>query len=136
MRWLAAILDRVRVRPTLGRRGETLAAKYLKKQGYRILGRNLRGVAGEIDVLAEAPDRRTIVVVEVKSSGYAGANAVRPEVHVNGAKQKKLAILASLAVKRYGLEDRPVRFDVVGVDFPRDAPPVVRHHVGAFQSNF
>jgi putative endonuclease len=131
----SAILGRLGLRPTLGRRGESIAARHLKKQGYRILGRNLKSSAGEIDVLAEAPDGRTIVVVEVKSAGYAGENAVRPEVHVNGGKQRKLASLASLAVKRYRLENRPVRFDVIGVDFPADAPPVVRHHVGAFQSN-
>lgn len=112
--------------------GERAAARHLKAQGYRILARNLRTRLGEIDLLAEAPDRRTIVVVEVKA-GTGGA--IRPEVHVNATKRRKLVQLALQLARRHRLHDRPIRFDVIGVDLPRDAPPVIRHHVGAFESH-
>jgi putative endonuclease len=125
-----------------GPRGERVAASYLKRQSYRILARNLRLVGGEIDILAEAPDRRTIVIVEVKSGYLAaggasggGANSpLRPEEHVNFAKQRKLTSLAVETARRFKLTDRPIRFDVIGVDLVKDGEPHVRHHVGAFES--
>jgi putative endonuclease len=135
MCWLPRLLAGLPLRGTLGRRGERLAAKRLKAQGYRILGTNLRWPVGEIDVLAEAPDGRTIVVVEVKT-GTGGSGELRPEVHVNAAKERKLAALASHAARRYGWSDRPIRFDVMGIDLPDRGEPTVRHHVGAFQSRF
>jgi putative endonuclease len=47
-----------------GRIGEADAAAYLETLGYRILRRNLRGPAGEIDLIAHDGD--TLVFVEVK----------------------------------------------------------------------
>ena len=59
----------------LGRRGERIAAARLRREGYRILARNVRNRFGEIDLVAEAPDRRTVVVVEVKAGlGLADAS--------------------------------------------------------------
>ena len=122
-----------------GPRGERVAARFLRRSGYRILGRNIRLVAGELDIVAEAPDRRTLVVVEVKSSEMTRvgpeAEQLRPEARVGAAKQRKLVSLASILVNRFRLSDRPVRFDVIGVDLPKRAKPVVRHHVGAFESH-
>lgn len=130
-----SLLSRLRswLRPRgTGPAGERAAAKHLRKQGYRILARNLRSRIGEIDLLAEAPDRRTIVIVEVKARR--GDGGPRPEVHVNRAKQYKLSALAADLVKRHRLEDRPVRFDVIGVDLHDGASPDVRHHEAAFAS--
>ena len=133
----ATLLDRLGLRPTVGQRGERAAAAHLRRHGYRILHRNLRNRYGEVDLLAEAPDRRTICVTEVKAREIIGnpAAAPRPEVHVNRHKQRKLVALAVQLVRAYRLADRPVRFDVVGVDLPRGAPPIVRHHPGAFESH-
>ncbi|MCC6580214.1 MAG: YraN family protein, partial [Phycisphaeraceae bacterium] len=63
-RWIRRQLSRL----ATGQRGEQLAAQYLRRQGYRILARNLRFRFGEIDLLAMAPDGLTVVVVEVKAS--------------------------------------------------------------------
>lgn len=117
-----------------------MAARFLRKRGYRILARNVNFSHGEIDLLVEAPDKKTIVVVEVKAAEVAtdtppAASRPRPEVHVNHVKQRKLVSLAAQAVKRYRLHNRPVRFDVVGVDLPEKKKPVIRHHVGAFESH-
>jgi len=52
---------------SLGERGERAAEKQLRRTGYRILARQLRNRYGEVDILAEAPDGRTIAIVEVKA---------------------------------------------------------------------
>lgn len=50
----------------LGASGEELAVKYLEKQGYKILERNIHfSRACELDIIAL--DRGTLVAVEVKS---------------------------------------------------------------------
>ena len=48
----------------IGRWGERLAAEYLQKKHYRIVGANYRCRMGEIDLIAEKG--RYIVFVEVK----------------------------------------------------------------------
>lgn len=49
----------------LGKIGEDLADKYLKKHGYKIIERNFRIRGGEIDIIAL--DGRTLVYIEVKT---------------------------------------------------------------------
>src|SRR5438309_11836531 len=51
-----------------GARGEKLACRYLKRNGYKVLFRNFRGRSGgEIDVVCR--DKDTLVFVEVKTRG-------------------------------------------------------------------
>lgn len=123
----------------LAARGEWVAARHLQRRGYRIIGRNLRNRLGEIDLLAIAPDRRTVVIVEVKSRATASAthpvDELVPEARVNRSKQRKLVALAAQLARRSGLSQRPIRFDVVGVDLPDRKRPIVRHHVAAFESH-
>lgn len=116
-----------------GRDGERLAAKHLKTKGYRILARNVRARHGELDLIALDPDGRTVVSVEVKA-GRANPN-FPPELHVTRTKQQKIIALTATVARRHRLTDRPFRFDVVAVEFPDGGDPVIRHHVGAFQSS-
>lgn len=121
-----------------GSAGERVAAEYLREKGFRILGVNLKCEIGEIDVLALDPDGKTVVVAEVKTREDAPDmpsryDPTRPEERVGRAKQKKLALLASWAVRKYRLEKYRVRFDVVGVDLKGDGKHEVRHYVGAFE---
>jgi len=122
-----------------GARGERQAARFLRHLGYRIIKANLTTRIGEVDILAEAPDHKTIVIVEVKTrvirEGDDGVGNPLPEVRVNAAKQRKLTNLASYLVRRFDLRDRPIRFDVIGVDLKRKDKPVIRHHIGAFESH-
>ena len=46
-----------------GKKGESLAARHLKRSGYRIIEKNYRTKQGEIDIIAK--DKDTIVFVEV-----------------------------------------------------------------------
>ncbi|MDR3279716.1 MAG: YraN family protein [Synergistaceae bacterium] len=49
----------------LGRAGERLAARYLERLGWRILGSNIRIGAGELDIAAM--DGEELVIVEVRT---------------------------------------------------------------------
>lgn len=51
-------------RERLGRRGESLAACYLRLKGWRILARRVKTPRGEIDLVARRG--RTIAFIEVK----------------------------------------------------------------------
>jgi len=115
-----------------GLRGERRAATFLRRQGYHIVARNLRVKNGEIDLVALTPDRRMVVIVEVKS-GQAGN--LPPEVHVNRAKQRKLITLAGSLLRRKGMQGKAVRFDVIAVEFQNEGDPIIRHHPGAFESH-
>jgi len=93
----------------VGREGEAAAERFLRKQGYRILAKNLRSDLGELDLVAE--DGHVLVFIEVKTrrtDGYGGAVEA-----VHGRKQKKLIALASQYLARYHLMNRQCRFDVV-----------------------
>lgn len=116
-----------------GPRGEKTAERHLARLGYRIVARNLRTRHGELDLVAVAPDRRQLVVVEVKA-GRAGAT-LPPELHVTPAKQRKIAGLAAELVRRKRLGVGRVRFDVIAVEFADNADPILRHHEAAFESH-
>lgn len=133
---LIHLLDAIRLkrqyRSSTGARGERAAADLLKRTGYRVMARNLRNRFGEIDLVALAPDGRTVVIIEVKTAERADA---MPELRVNQKKQRKLTALAAQIVRRYKLENKPIRFDVIAVNLPPDADPIVRHYQAAFESH-
>ena len=114
-------------RKSLGKAGEDLAERYLKRQGYAVVERNYRCSLGEIDLIAL--DKRAVVFVEVKTRRVDTAGA--PLEAVNAAKQRRLKRAALHYLNRHRLHDRNVRFDVVGVSLG-ESPPAVRHVRHAF----
>lgn len=118
----------------VGRRGERVASRVMRRRGYRVLCRNQRLPFGEIDLVCLAPDAREIVFVEVKALRYrsGGERRYRPEDHVDARKRRRLRGLARAWLGRRGWSGRPWRIDVVAVEFEAGRRrPVVRHHVGA-----
>jgi putative endonuclease len=101
----------------LGRRGEDLAHRFLRGQGYVIVARNHRLAGGEADIIAW--DRETLVVVEVKSRSNADFGS--PERAIDQHKREQLRRIARRYAYKAGVEAEGVRFDLVTVLFTR--PP-------------
>ena len=112
----------------LGRAGEKLAKKFLKKQGYRHLKSNYAAGHGEIDLIMQ--DGRTVVFVEVKTRR--NEEYVASEAVVNYHKRKHIISAARYFVQANNLHDYPCRFDVVAVVKPDKGKVVVRHQENAF----
>ena len=117
---LAELWERVRDRllggaqPHTRARGagaERAAARYLRRQGYRILERNLQVAGAEVDLVA-AHDG-WLVVVEVRS--YKGEEDRRPRGTLSPDKQHRLRRAAEELHQRPRWRERPVRVDLVEV---------------------
>ena len=94
-----------------GRKGERLAALWLRLKGYRILARRLKTHAGEIDLVAAAPFG-PVCFIEVK----ARENARMAAESVAPAQQTRIARAACLYLAgRPGLARRGARFDIVAI---------------------
>jgi putative endonuclease len=129
--WLKDLLNPQTPKDALGDRGENLAARYLRNQGYKIIVRNYRSEVGEIDIVAR--DGRTIVFVEVKSRAY---DDPEPEDQVNDLKRHQITKAAKMYLGRYGTPQPPARFDVVAVVWPNGRDPIIRHTPHAFEPTF
>lgn len=115
----------------LGRRGEEAAARYLRRRGYRIVGRGQSWKGGELDIVALHGE--TIVFVEVRTRQ--SDVPARPEESVDLVKQRRLTRLAVGYLKRHRLLDHPARFDVIAVVWPEGSRhPEIRHVENAFQA--
>lgn len=100
----------------VGRLGEDLALKKLKKLGYRCIARNYRCSLGEMDLIAR--DGETLVFVEIKtrrdkSLGYA-------KEAVDKRKKRQLSKVALAYMKAEDCCDVKSRFDVVAINFEGD----------------
>ncbi len=95
----------------VGQEWEELAARHLERAGYRILARNYRTKAGEIDFVAE--DGKTLCFIEVKGRHSLAFGA--PAEAVTAEKQRRIWNAAQLYLQKQRV--RPVcRFDVVAID--------------------
>jgi len=120
-----------------GRRGEKLAVRHLRRNGFKILARNYRCPAGEADIVAL--DRRTrthrgdgvIAFVEVKTR--TSDRYTDPESAVDAAKRRRLRRVAEYYLAARHAQAFAVRFDVVSVVLPADGKARVRHIPGAFE---
>ena len=112
-----------------GARGETLACRYLKRNGYKILHRNFRGHSGgEIDVVCR--DNDTLVFIEVKTRGREDFG--RPVEAVDREKRKRISRGALAWLRMLDNPDILFRFDVVEVIMLDGAKPRVELVRNAF----
>jgi putative endonuclease len=109
--WLGPEGEALPSRLRLARGAEQQVAEYLRREGWQVLGCNVRCRSGEVDVVAR--EGETLVMVEVKAGVGRGSQA--PAVRVGSAKRRKLARLAEEVQRQRGLVGQSVRVDVVEV---------------------
>jgi len=114
---------------SLARRGEDAAARYLRRQGYCILDRNVRLGRYEIDIIARDGD--TIAFVEVKARH--SDDPVDPVDNVDEIKQRHIRRAAHLYIVRDNDPDRYYRFDIVTVVVADKGKPAITLYKDAFQ---
>jgi putative endonuclease len=115
--WLRHLARRRRWTPTLalGRRGEDLAHRFLRRQGYTIVARNYRLPAGdgEADLIAWEGDTLVIVEVKARQSDEFGP----PDRAVGDDKRAHLRRLARAYARKTDTPWEQVRCDVVTIVF-------------------
>lgn len=114
----------------LGRRGEDLAHRYLRRAGFIVVARNYRLAAGDAEADLIAWEGEHLVFVEVKSrrSGEHGP----PERAVGGKKRAHLLRVAREYARRTSTPWERVRFDVVAVVL--EQPPRLQLFRNAFSN--
>ncbi len=112
-------------RKELGRKGEEVAARYLQKNGFRILCRNYNCRLGEIDLVAVHKNVLVFVEVRSKSSDVFGL----PQESITRRKQDKLRQLALLYLKAEGKSGSSCRFDVIAVLFDKEGEVKRLEHI-------
>jgi len=104
----------------VGRRGEEIARALLKKRGYKILGTNVRGYFGELDIVARKGHCHVFVEVRTRTGDGYGS----PEESITRQKRDKLVTCALDYVARHQeLHDATWRIDVVAVELDEEGHP-------------
>jgi putative endonuclease len=118
-----AFLNRV-----LGARGERLAARYLRKQGMRILVKGYRARRGEVDLIARDGDVLVFVEVKARRQGV-------PAEAVTSEKERRITLTALRFMRRHRILEQRCRFDIVSIVWPDERrPPVIQHYRNAFDA--
>lgn len=102
-----------------GQMGERLAADFLRRRGYEILGTNYQNNSGrrlgEIDIIAEEKKSGEIVFVEVKTREYEKYKDTLPEENITRSKLRKLEKIANSYLLTRRLRAKPYRFDAISI---------------------
>ena len=104
----------------LGKQGEDLACRKLRRLGYEILARRYRTRHGEIDIVAMDGEVLVFVEVKTRSSDRFGT----PLAAVTPVKQRRLTRMALDYLARSHTTGVPCRFDVVSVVVGNPRPVV------------
>lgn len=115
-------------RQDLGRRAEDMAVEYLRRRGHVILARNVRSRSGELDLVTACG--QTVVFVEVRSKR--SDRFGRAVESIDRRKRQKIIHAAARYLGRARLDERPIRFDVIGIDW-RGGTPEIDHIENAFE---
>ena len=98
-------------RRAMGRRGEQWAVDHLERSGMRVVDRNWRSRAGELDIVArEGP---VLVVAEVKTR--TSVDHGHPAEAVDIAKRRRLHALARAWARQHRVRATRIRVDVIAI---------------------
>ena len=117
-------------RQALGELGERVAERWLRRKGWRLVGRRFRNGHRDIDLVVQ--NGNTVIFVEVKAR-RSGA-LTDPVTAVDRRKRRELSRSAQAWIDRYGQPDQAYRFDVIGVLVEGETIRV-RHVENAFMAS-
>lgn len=106
-------------RKRLGELGENIAAKFLKKRGYKLIERNYRCREGEVDIIARHKD--CLVFVEVRTR--TGSTFGSPEESVTAVKKDRLITAALTYLQTHRDLPSDWRIDMVAVELDSRGKP-------------
>lgn len=108
----------------VGDQGENMALEYLLSKGYILIGRNIKLVPGEIDLLFK--DNKTLVLVEVKTKTNDSYGIASDMITLK--KKRKLLQLAKFINQKYPKTN--LRIDVIAIDNNK-----IEHIISAVQED-
>ncbi len=133
------ILEILTKRRVLGSFGERAAARYLKKNGYKILKTNFVGSGYEIDIIAKKKNVLTFTEVKTRTVGKQSPKEPRPASSVTPEKQRKIIEAAWGYLALSNTRDLRKRFDIIEVLTEENEGRVrvvnITHLEGAFNMN-
>ena len=110
-----------------GKKGEAVAAKFLKKNGYKILAKNYRKPYGEIDIIAQKGENVAFVEVKTRKNDLYGT----PSEFVTAKKQTRIKKAAYTYIQENEL-DKEFTFDIIEVYLDRGKTEKINHIINAF----
>ena len=93
----------------LGRRGESIAAWFLRLKGWRVVAMRVKTPRGEVDLIARRG--KTSAFVEVK----ARANVRDLATAIDAYRLRRVAAAAEILLPKYGKECENMQIDVIMV---------------------
>ncbi len=111
----------------IGSLGEKAACRFLKKNQYKILGRNYRKPYGEIDIIAQHGDTVSFVEVKTRKNEQFGLQCEA----VTYTKRRKLIQTAYTYIEENKI-DANYSFDIIEVYHDEGKIKSVRHIKNAF----
>ena len=106
-----------------GRRGETIAAWFLRLKGWRIVGKRLKTARGEVDLVARRGT--TVAFVEVKWRAWPS----ELDTAIDSHRLRRVAAAANALAPRFAKAGEDVRIDVLLVTPGR----IPRHLINVWQ---
>jgi putative endonuclease len=94
----------------LGKKGEDLAAAFLKDEGYKIVARNFRHQKAEVDIIARKESTLAIIEVKTRSTKDFG----NPQDFLKAKQILNLVKAVDFFVTEHNL-DVEVRFDIIAI---------------------
>ncbi len=101
----------------LGRRGEDIAADYLRQRGWVVLARNYRAGPKELDLVAARRDVVAFVEVKTRSTATGGT----PLEPIRALKRKAVETAARRWILEHGRPGTAYRFDAIAVEVRGDS---------------
>lgn len=104
----------------LGRYGEKLALKKIKRLGYKHIVQNYTCPLGEVDLIAKDGDTLAFVEIKTRKSGSLGY----AKEAVDARKRRQLSKVALTYMKAHNRWGVKARFDVVAIHLTHGKPEI------------